>query len=117
MPTDIPMLKIRCKNTNETRSFAEGTSLLEVYKSFSDTLQLPYPVVSAKVNNSPQSLTFRLYQNRDVEFVDAREGCGHRAYIRSLCFVLYKATSELFPGSKLYGGGRGKHQKADAGTY
>ena len=62
MPTDIPMLKIRCKNTNETRSFAEGTSLLEVYKSFSDTLQLPYPVVSAKVNNSPQSLTFRLYQ-------------------------------------------------------
>ena len=102
MPTDIPMLKIRCKNTNETRNFAEGTSLLEVYKSFSNTFQLPYPVVSAKVNNSPQSLTFRLYQNRDVEFVDAREGCGHRAYIRSLCFVLYKATSELFPGSKLY---------------
>ena len=32
-----------------------------------------FPVVSAKVNNTSQGLKFRLFQNRDVEFLDARE--------------------------------------------
>ena len=96
------MLQIRCKNNNVTKSFPEGTSLLDVYQEFQDEIKLPYPVVSAKVNNVSQGLKFRLYQNRDVEFFDAREGSGHRAYVRSLCFVLYKATQDVFPGSKLF---------------
>ena len=96
------MLQIRCNNNNITKSFAEGTSLLEVYQEFAPELSLPYPIVAAKVNNTPQGLKFRLYQNRDVEFLDAREGPGHYAYVRSLCFVLYKATQDLFPGSKLF---------------
>ena len=96
------MLQIRCKNNHVTKSFPEGTSLLDVYQEFQDEIQLPYPVVSAKVNNVSQGLKFRLYQNRDVEFLDAHEGSGHRVYVRSLCFVLYKATQDLFPGSKLF---------------
>ena len=96
------MLHIRCKNNNVTKSFPEGTSLFDVYQEFADEIKLPFPVVSAKVNNVSQGLKFRLYQNRDVEFLDAREGSGHRVYVRSLCFVLYKATQDLFPGSKLF---------------
>ena len=96
------MLQIRCKNNHVTKSFPEGTSLLDVYQEFQDEIQLPYPVVSAKVNNVSQGLKFRLYQNRDVEFLDAHEGSGHRVYVRSLCFVLYKATQDIFPGSKLF---------------
>ncbi|MBO6143786.1 MAG: nucleoside kinase [Prevotella sp.] len=96
------MLQIRCKNNNVTKSFPEGTSLLDVYQEFADNIKLPYPVVSAKVNNVSQGLKFRVYQNRDVEFLDAREGSGHRAYVRSLSFVLYKATQDIFPGSKLF---------------
>jgi uridine kinase len=96
------MLQIRCKNNNVTKSFPEGTSLLDVYQEFADEIKLPYPVVSAKVNNASEGLKFRLYQNRDVEFLDAREGSGHRVYVRSLCFVLYKATQDVFPGSKLF---------------
>ena len=96
------MLQIRCKNNGVTKSFPEGTSLLDVYQEFADDIKLPFPVVSAKVNNASQGLKFRLYQNRDVEFLDAREGSGHRVYVRSLCFVLYKATQDLFPGSKLF---------------
>ena len=96
------MLQIRCKNNNKTHSFAEGTSLLDVYEDFAPELQLPFPVVAAKVNNTPQGLKFRLFQNRDVEFLDAREGPGHNVYVRSLCFVLYKATQDIFPGSKLF---------------
>ena len=96
------MLQIRCKNNGMTKSFPEGCSLLDVYQAFADDIHLPYPVVSAKVNNAAQGLKFRLYQNRDVEFLDAREGSGHRCYVRSLCFVLYKATQDLFAGSKLF---------------
>ena len=96
------MLQIRCKNNNVTKSFPEGSSLLDVYQEFADEIKLPYPVVSAKVNNASQGLKFRLYQNRDVEFLDAREGSGHRVYVRSLSFVLYKATQDLFSGSKLF---------------
>ena len=96
------MLQIRCKNNNVTKSFPEGTSLLDIYQEFADEINLPYPVVSTKVNNVSQGLKFRVYQNRDVEFLDAREGSGHRVYVRSLSFVLYKATQDVFPGSKLF---------------
>ncbi|MBR3078278.1 MAG: nucleoside kinase [Prevotella sp.] len=96
------MLQIRCKNINVTRSFPEGISLLDVYQEFADEIRLPYPVVSARVNNTSEGLKFRLFQNRDVEFLDAREGSGHRVYVRSLSFVLYKATQDVFPGSKLF---------------
>ena len=96
------MLQIRCKNNNVTKSFPEGCSLLDVYQEFQDEIKLPYPVISAKVNNASQGLKFRLFQNRDVEFLDARAGLGHRVYMRSLSFVLYKATQDVFPGSKLF---------------
>ena len=96
------MLQIRCKNNNVTKSFPEGASLLDVYHDFADDINLPYPVISAKVNNVSQGLKFRLFQNRDVEFLDARAGSGHHVYVRSLSFVLYKATQDLFPGSKLF---------------
>jgi len=96
------MLQIRCKNNNVTKSFPEGSSLLDIYQEFADDIKLPYPVVSAKVNNASQGLKFRVFQNRDVEFLDARQGSGHRVYVRSLCFLLYKATQDIFPGSKLF---------------
>jgi len=98
----IDMLQIRCKNNNVTKSFPEGCPLIDVYQEFQNDIQLPFPVISAKVNNVSQGLKFRLYQNRDVEFLDARAGSGHRVYVRSLSFVLYKATQDVFPGSKLF---------------
>jgi uridine kinase len=81
-------------------SFPEGSSLLDIYQGFG--LNLPYPVVSAKVNNSSQGLKFRVYHNRDVEFLDITDSSGMRVYTRSLCFVLYKAATDVFPGCSLY---------------
>lgn len=95
------MIEVRCKNINITRSFAEGTTLLEVFKGFPE-LDFPYPPMSARVNNSSQGLKFRVYQSRDVEFLDIRTWGGMRAYVRSLCFVLYKASQDVFPDSRLY---------------
>lgn len=73
---------------------------MEIYEGFG--LDLPYPVVSAKVNNRSEGLGFRVYNPKDVEFLDVRSSSGMRTYVRSLCFVLYKAARELFPQGKLY---------------
>jgi uridine kinase len=93
-------VQIYCKNNNFYKDFPIGSSLLDIYFGFN--LNLPYQVVSAKVNNKSEGLNFRVYNNKDIEFLDVRDPSGMRTYVRSLCFVLYKATSELFPDSKLY---------------
>ena len=101
------MLQICCKNNNLCgknnnlcKEFPVGSSLLEIYSALN--LDFPYQVVSARVNNRSEGLNFRVYNNKDVEFLDVRNPSGMRTYVRSLCFVLYKAVSELFPQGKLY---------------
>ena len=94
------MVQVFCKNTGETKRFAEGTSLLQMLSEFD--CHRPYTIVSAKVNNVSQGLKFKVYQNKDIEFIDVREPSGMRVYCRSLCFLLYKAAQDVFPGSKLY---------------
>ena len=89
------MLQIYCKNNNSTKDFAEGSSLLDIYKGFN--LQMPYGPVSAKVNNKVESLDFRVYYNKDIEFLDITSPSGMRTYVRSLCFILVKAVEELYP--------------------
>ena len=70
------MLHIYCKNTGTYKDFQEGTTLLEMLPSFE--FDRPYPIISAKVNNVSQGLKFRVYNNRDVEFVDATSPCAMR---------------------------------------
>ncbi|WP_443934269.1 nucleoside kinase [Phocaeicola plebeius] len=89
------MLQIYCKNNNSTREFPEGSSLLDIYNGFN--LAIPYGPVSAKVNNKVESLDFRVYYNKDIEFLDITSSSGMRTYVRSLFFVLVKAVEELYP--------------------
>ncbi|CCZ87574.1 putative uncharacterized protein [Phocaeicola plebeius CAG:211] len=89
------MLQIYCKNNNSTREFPEGSSLLDIYNGFN--LVMPYGPVSAKVNNKVESLDFRVYYNKDIEFLDITSSSGMRTYVRSLFFVLVKAVEELYP--------------------
>lgn len=93
-------VRICCKNNNIYKDFPIGSTLLEIYNGFN--LDFPYQVVSAKVNNCSEGLNYRVYNNKDVEFLDIREASGMRTYVRSLCFVMYKAVKELFPNGKLY---------------
>lgn len=94
------MLQIYCKNTHTSKSIQEGMSLLDVLPEFN--LDNPFPIVAAKVNNVSQGLKFRLYQNRDIEFLDIRDESAMRIYSRSLSFVLCKATSDIFPDYRVY---------------
>ncbi len=94
------MVQVYCKNTKESKRFPEGTSLLQMLEEFD--CHRPYPIVSAKVNNVSQGLKFKVYQNKDIEFIDVRESSGMRVYCRSLYFLVYKAAVDVFPGCRLY---------------
>ncbi|WP_182416961.1 nucleoside kinase [Phocaeicola plebeius] len=89
------MLQIYCKNNNSAREFPEGSSLLDIYNGFN--LAMPYGPVSVKVNNKVESLDFRVYYNKDIEFLDITNSSGMRTYVRSLFFILVKAVEELYP--------------------
>ena len=93
------MVKIFCINTQTCKEFPEGTSLLEMLPEFE--FDQPYPILSAKVNNVSQGLKYRAFNSRQVEFLDYRSYLGRTVYSNSLCFLLYKALTDLFPNSKL----------------
>lgn len=93
------MLQIYCKNKNLSKEFEEGTSLSEIYQGFD--LNMPYGPVSARVNNKVEDLNFKVYYNKDVEFLDITSASGMRTYVRSLCFILTKAVSELYPNGNI----------------
>ena len=93
------MLQIYCKNINKSKKFPIGISLLDIYSGFN--LDLPYGPVSAKVNNKVEALTFRVYNNKDVEFQTIQCSSGMRTYVRSLCFILCKAVEDLYPNGSI----------------
>ena len=93
------MLQIYCKYLNKSKSFPIGISLLDIYSGFG--LNMPYGPVNAKVNNKVESLTFRVYNNKDVEFQDIYTSSGMRTYVRSLCFILCKAVEDLYPNGSI----------------
>ena len=93
------MLKIFCKNTGTFQEFQEGTTLLEMLPAFE--FERPYDILSAKVNNVAEGLKFRVFNNRDIEFLDYRSYNGRNVYCRSLAFLLCKAVRDLYPAFRV----------------
>lgn len=93
------MVRIFCKNSNEYKEFEEGTSLLDMVESFN--FERPHSIICAKVNNVSEGLAFRVYNNKDVEFMDYTSYNGRNVYCRSLCFLLSKAAKDLFPNCRI----------------
>ena len=91
------VLHIRCKNNKKTQEVTIGSTLSDIYKEIN--LEIPYGPVSAKVNNKVEGLHYRVYHNKDIEFLNLQTPSGIRTYTRSLFLVLCKAVHDLFPGS------------------
>ena len=93
------VLYIRCKNNKKTQEVPIGSTLSDIYKEIN--LQMPYGPVSAKVNNKVEGLHYRVYHNKDVEFLNLLSPSGIRTYTRSLFLVLCKAVHDLYPTSSV----------------
>ena len=92
-------IQIRCKNNKKIKNFAIGSTLSDVFREFN--LQMDYGPISVKVNNKVEGLNYRVYHNKDVEFLDMRSASGSRAYTRTLFFVLCKAAHDVWPGAEV----------------
>lgn len=92
-------MRIYCRNTSSYIDVPVGSTLIDVYQTLG--LDMPYGPSSAKVNNKTEGLTYRVFRNKDVEFLDILSSSGMRTYMRSLCFVLCKAVEDLFPKGHL----------------
>ena len=93
------MIQIRCKNNKKTLKVATGSTLSDIFSQLD--VQMPYPPVSAKVNNKVEGLHYRVYNPKDIEYLDVTSSSGIRAYTRTLFFVLCKAVHKLFPESNV----------------
>jgi len=90
---------IFCKNTKTYHTYPLGTSLIEVFEDLN--IELKYQVVAARVNYKVEDLNFLIYKPKDIEFIDSSTPSGMRVYVRTLCMVLSKAISELYPKATL----------------
>lgn len=92
-------IKIHVCNNDKTVEVPLGANLEEVYQQ--SGLNMKYGPISAHVNNKVEGMHFRIYKQKEVEFLDITSASGSRAYTRSLFFVLCKAVHDLFNPCKV----------------
>ena len=92
-------IQIYCRNNNKVIEVPIGASLEEAYKE--SGLQMTHGPINAHVNNKVEGMHFRLYKQKEVEFLDITSPSGMRAYTRSLFFVLCKAVHDLYEKCKV----------------
>ena len=90
-------IQIRCKNNKKTQKVEIGSTLFDVFSSFD--LKMTHGPVSARVNNKVEGMHYRVYNSKDVEFLDMNSASGSRAYTRTLFFVLCKAVQDIYPNT------------------
>ncbi len=92
-------VRIYCRNNGQTISVPMGATLEDIYPLTG--LQLKRAPVLAHVNNKVEGMHYRVYNPREVEFLDTTSTSGLRAYTRSLFFVLCKAVHDLYDEAKV----------------
>ena len=90
-------IQIRCKNNKKSQKVEIGSTLFDVFSSFD--LKMTHGPVSARVNNKVEGMHYRVYNYKDVEFLDMNSASGSRAYTRTLFFVLCKAVQDIYPNT------------------
>ena len=92
-------ITIYCKNNNTHKDVPIGSSLLDIYTALGAPLR--YRPMNAQVNNKTESLNFRCWQPKDIEFIDYTQLSGLRTYVRSLCHIFSKAVYDIWPTATL----------------
>ena len=91
------MIQIRCKNNKKSQKVEIGSTLFDIFSAFD--LKMTHGPVSARVNNKVEGMHYRVYNSKDVEFLDMTSSSGSRAYTRTLFFVLCKAVQDIYPAT------------------
>jgi len=92
-------VKIFCRNNRQTVSVPMGSNLEEIFRMTGLTME--FGPMLAHVNNKVEGMHYRVYNSKEVEFLDITTSSGQRAYTRTLFFVLCKAVHDLYNMSKV----------------
>ncbi len=90
-------IQIRCKNNKKSQKVEIESTLFDIFSAFD--LKMTHGPVSARVNNKVEGMHYRVYNSKDVEFLDMTSSSGSRAYTRTLFFVLCKAVQDIYPAT------------------
>ena len=93
------MVKVHVLNNDATIEVPIGSNLEEVHEK--SGFKMEYGPFSAHVNNKVEGMHYRLYKQKQVEFLDVTSASGSRAYTRSLFFILCKAVHDIFERCKV----------------
>ena len=96
----LDTVEIHLKNTNQRKQVPVGSSLVDIIKIFD--FKMPYLIANAKVNNRTESLAYKVYRPKLVEFMDISSQSAMRTYVRSLCFILAKAVHDILPDASTF---------------
>ena len=91
------VIQIRCKNNKKSQKVEIGSTLFDIFSAFD--LKMTHGPVSARVHNKVEGMHYRVYNSKDVEFLDMTSSSGSRAYTRTLFFVLCKAVQDIYPAT------------------
>ena len=93
-------MNLYIENNKQYYQCTPGTSLLELSERVSHGCK--YPVLAALEDNMLKELSEKVYTSHTIEFVDYTHPDGRRTYVRSLCFLLQRAVSLLYPENTLF---------------
>ena len=71
-----------------------GACLSDIAKDY--TSDFKYPILLAKVGNEYHELHDKIYDNKDIQFIDLKEPRGNLVYVNGLIMLLSYTASELF---------------------
>ena len=93
------LVKVHVLNNDRVVEVPVGSTIEEVYAL--SGVEIEHGPISANVNNKVEGMHYRVYKQKQIEFLDITSPSGSRAYTRSLFFVLCKAAHDLFTPCKV----------------
>lgn len=93
------LVKVHVLNNDTEVEVPIGSNIQEVYDK--SGLKMEYGPLNAHVNNKVEGMHYRVYKQKQVEFLDITSSSGSRAYTRSLFFILCKAAHDVFERCKV----------------
>ena len=94
--TDFHQVKVTIAEA--VYAYDQGATLLSILESFPPAA---VPVLAARVNGELQELTYPIYTDSQVAWLDLSSEIGMRIYKRSIDLVLLVAVTNLFPSHRL----------------
>lgn len=92
-------IKVYCKNIDRYVTINGGDTIQQLYNDLSS--EIPFRPICVRVNNKTEDLQYPVFSPKHIEFLPVTSDSGNRVYIRSLCMMLYRALTELYPGARL----------------